>query len=229
MMHAGNRSHVILQGARGMDFHSFMSRELGMAQDGVHKECRAKDPDNCRKCHTGRYSTRGVREKSGGSARRVNAAKEPWKVFKKGGRELFAYTVRGEGAEEEAATKRTLADENGCRPEDIDVVQEDRVSINGPVPGQKPLDDASDVKRIEAILAELWDREPYYEIEDMEVIARGDGVFEIKGGMINAKDGDDVENALWGVRGELLRHGYRDADWNVSGECGFFLRCRKET
>ncbi len=213
-----------------MDFHSFMKKELKVAQDGVHKECRAKDPDNCRKCHTGKYAAPSGNEKPGKAHGTASPqTKEPWKVFKKGGKELFAYTLRGEGAEEEEATKRTLADENGCKPEDIDVVEEDRVSIKGTVPGQKTSEEETDEKRIESILTALWKKEPYYEIQDMEVISRGDGVFEIKGGMINADGAHDVDNALWGVRGELLRHGYRDADWNVSGDFGFFFTCRKET
>jgi len=210
-----------------VDFHTFMNKELNPVQDGVHKECRAKDPDNCRKCHTGRFVVPCGKKRGGARRFAISPAKEPWKVFKRGGKELFAYTVRGEGTEEESETRRTLAEENGCKPEDIDVVQEERASVKGPVPGQAVTADEQDEKRIESILTAFWQKEPYCEIQDMEVIPRGDGVLEIKGGMINAKDGDDVENALWAVRGELLRHGYRDADWKVSGDFGFFFTCRK--
>ena len=40
-----------------MEFYDFMKKELNIAQDGGHKECRAKDPDNCRKCHTGPFGS----------------------------------------------------------------------------------------------------------------------------------------------------------------------------
>lgn len=43
----------------------------------------------------------------------------PWKVFTLDGKELLAYTVREEFPGEEKATKKMLAYENGCQPEDI--------------------------------------------------------------------------------------------------------------
>lgn len=45
--------------------------------------------------------------------------KELYKVFRKHRKELGAYTVRGEGEDEEAATKALLAYENRCKPSDI--------------------------------------------------------------------------------------------------------------
>lgn len=45
--------------------------------------------------------------------------KELWKVFRKNRKELFAYTVRGEGEDEEEATKSLLAYENHCKPSNI--------------------------------------------------------------------------------------------------------------
>lgn len=41
--------------------------------------------------------------------------KELWKVFRKHRKELFAYTVRGEGEDEEEATISLLAYENYCK------------------------------------------------------------------------------------------------------------------
>lgn len=53
--------------------------------------------------------------------------KELWKVFRKNRKELFAYTVRGEGEdEEEEATISLLAYENHCRKKDIHVMLEMR-------------------------------------------------------------------------------------------------------
>lgn len=207
-----------------MEFHDFMKQELKVVQDGVHKECRAKDPDNCRKCHTGRFSLEGD---GGRKAANGKGRTEPWKVFKKGGKELFAYTVRGEGKEEETDTKKLLADENKCSPEDIDVVKEDRAAIKGAVPGSTG-DEKEDIARIESILKSLAAKNDYYQIEDLEIISRPGGVFEIVGGMINADDGNDVDNALWGVRSELLKNGFREADWRVSGDFGFFFTCKKD-
>lgn len=51
--------------------------------------------------------------------------KELWKVFRKNRKELFAYTVRGEGEDEEA-TISLLAYENHCRKKDIHVMLEMR-------------------------------------------------------------------------------------------------------
>lgn len=45
--------------------------------------------------------------------------KELWKVFRKHRKELFAYTVRGEGEDEEEATISLLAYENHCKKSDI--------------------------------------------------------------------------------------------------------------
>lgn len=45
--------------------------------------------------------------------------KELWKVFRRHRKELFAYTIRGEGEDEEEATKALLAYENNCKPSDI--------------------------------------------------------------------------------------------------------------
>ena len=49
-----------------------------------------------------------------------------WKVFEHNGKELFAYTLFGEGEDEEEATIALLAYENHCRPEDIHVHKEVR-------------------------------------------------------------------------------------------------------
>lgn len=46
---------------------------------------------------------------------------EPYKVFTKNGKELFAYTIRGEGEEEEEATISLLAYENKCQEGSIHV------------------------------------------------------------------------------------------------------------
>lgn len=52
--------------------------------------------------------------------------KELWKVFRKNRKELFAYTVRGEGEDEEEATISLLAYENHCQEKDIHVMLEMR-------------------------------------------------------------------------------------------------------
>lgn len=52
--------------------------------------------------------------------------KELWKVFRKNRKELFAYTVRGEGEDEEEVTISLLAYENHCREKDIHVMLEMR-------------------------------------------------------------------------------------------------------
>lgn len=44
---------------------------------------------------------------------------EEWKVFYIGAKEICAYTIFGEGAGEEEATKELLAAERGLNPEDI--------------------------------------------------------------------------------------------------------------
>lgn len=44
----------------------------------------------------------------------TNHIKELWKVFTKDGKELFSYTIRGEGEDEEECTKQLLAYENHC-------------------------------------------------------------------------------------------------------------------
>ncbi len=49
-----------------------------------------------------------------------------WKVFEHNGKELFAYTLFGEGEDEEEATIALLAYENHCRPESIHVRKEVR-------------------------------------------------------------------------------------------------------
>ena len=49
---------------------------------------------------------------------------EEYKVFTKNGKELFAYTVRGEGEEEEEATIRLLAYQNHCQKGSIHVHKE---------------------------------------------------------------------------------------------------------
>lgn len=54
--------------------------------------------------------------------------KELWKVFRKNRKELFAYTVRGEGEDEEEATISLLAYKNHCREKDIHVMLEMRLS-----------------------------------------------------------------------------------------------------
>ena len=52
--------------------------------------------------------------------------KELWKVFRKHRKELFAYTVRGEGKDEEEATISLLAYENHCKKSAIYVTLEMR-------------------------------------------------------------------------------------------------------
>lgn len=52
--------------------------------------------------------------------------KELWKVFRKHRKELFAYTVRGEGEDEEEATISLLAYENHCKKSNIYVTLEMR-------------------------------------------------------------------------------------------------------
>lgn len=52
--------------------------------------------------------------------------KELWKVFRKNRKELFAYTVRGEGEDEEEATISLLAYEIHCLEKDIHVMLEMR-------------------------------------------------------------------------------------------------------
>ena len=54
--------------------------------------------------------------------------KELWKVFRKNRKELFAYTVRGEGEDEEEATISLLAYENHCLEKDIHMMLEMRWS-----------------------------------------------------------------------------------------------------
>lgn len=54
------------------------------------------------------------------------AGKEPWKVFYYGLKELGAYTMFGEGAGEEQATKEQLASELKVKPSDIEVKVEMR-------------------------------------------------------------------------------------------------------
>ena len=56
----------------------------------------------------------------------VNYAEELWKVFAKDGKEIFSYTIRGEGEDEEECTKRLLAYENHCHPNRIHVYTEMR-------------------------------------------------------------------------------------------------------
>lgn len=56
----------------------------------------------------------------------TNRMKEPWKIFTNNGKELFAYTIRGEGEDEEECTKQLLAYENDCHPDQIHVHTEMR-------------------------------------------------------------------------------------------------------
>ena len=119
-----------------MSFYRFYREHLGFAEDGIHKECRAKDPGNCRKCHTGKFQVDVPPAKK--EQTKEDDGKELWKVFKRGGKELFAYTVRGESSDEEENTRRVLAEEQGCKIEDITVSKETRGKIKGKVPGEKP-------------------------------------------------------------------------------------------
>lgn len=50
--------------------------------------------------------------------------KEQYKVFTYKGKELCAYTIFGEGEDEEEATIALLAYENHCQPESIHVHKE---------------------------------------------------------------------------------------------------------
>lgn len=52
--------------------------------------------------------------------------KQLWKIFTYNGKEIFAYTIFGEGADEEEATIALLAYENHCYPEAIHVHKEMR-------------------------------------------------------------------------------------------------------
>lgn len=52
--------------------------------------------------------------------------KRRWKVFTYNGKEIFAYTIFGEGADEEEATIALLAYENHCYPDAIHVHEEMR-------------------------------------------------------------------------------------------------------
>lgn len=52
--------------------------------------------------------------------------KELCKVFRKNRKELFAYTIRGEGEDEEEATIALLAYENDCKLSDIHTTLEMR-------------------------------------------------------------------------------------------------------
>lgn len=52
--------------------------------------------------------------------------KQLWKVFALVSKEIFAYTIFGEGADEEEATIALLAYENHCYPEAIHVHEEMR-------------------------------------------------------------------------------------------------------
>lgn len=52
--------------------------------------------------------------------------KELYKVFIKNRKELLAYTVRGEGEDEEEATIALFAYENDCEPSDIHTTLEMR-------------------------------------------------------------------------------------------------------
>ena len=54
----------------------------------------------------------------------MSKKKEEWKVFTRNGKELCAYTIRGEGEDEEEATKRLLAYENHCTQAAIHVHKE---------------------------------------------------------------------------------------------------------
>ncbi len=56
----------------------------------------------------------------------TNRIKELWKVFTKDGKELFSYTIRGEGEDEEECTIQLLAYENHCQPNQIHVHAEMR-------------------------------------------------------------------------------------------------------
>lgn len=56
----------------------------------------------------------------------TNRIKELWKVFTKDGKELFSYTIRGEGEDEEECTKQLLAYESHCHPNQIHVHTEMR-------------------------------------------------------------------------------------------------------
>lgn len=197
-------------------FYQFYKERLTPTADGVHKECRANDPDNCRKCHTGRFSGKG----GSGKDKEKGGEKEPWKVFKRGNKELYAYTVRGEGSGEEESMKRQLAEENGCKPEDIDVIEEKRDAVRGEVPGE--------ATEMEDILSDIAKKHPECEVSDLDVVKRSDGTIEISGGMINADDQKDVDNSLWMIRRELLKKGYFDMSWDLSGDFGFFFKCRKK-
>ena len=52
--------------------------------------------------------------------------KQLWKIFTYKGKEIFAYTIFGEDADEEEATIALLAYENHCYPEAIHVHKEMR-------------------------------------------------------------------------------------------------------
>lgn len=54
----------------------------------------------------------------------TDCTKKQYKVFAKEGKELFAYTVEGEGEDEMEATISLLAYENHCKPSAIHVHRE---------------------------------------------------------------------------------------------------------
>lgn len=60
------------------------------------------------------------------TAKSTASTKEEWKVFTKNGKELWSYTIRGEGEEEEEATIALLAYENHCSKNSIHIHREMR-------------------------------------------------------------------------------------------------------
>ncbi len=55
------------------------------------------------------------------TAKSTGSTKREWKVFTRNGKELWAYTILGEGEDEQEATIELLAYENRCRKSSIHV------------------------------------------------------------------------------------------------------------
>ena len=58
------------------------------------------------------------------TAKSTGCTKKQYKVFTKDAKEIFAYTIEGEGEDEQEATIALLAYENHCKPSTIHVHRE---------------------------------------------------------------------------------------------------------
>lgn len=57
------------------------------------------------------------------TAKSTDSTKKEWKVFTKNGKELWSYTILGEGEDEQEATIALLAYEQHCRKSAIHVTR----------------------------------------------------------------------------------------------------------